>query len=208
MATVDILNSDDVVALYGDTNTMVDLTTPAPFSNVVVAGSGHTTPLSPVSRTYPERYPITARTGVAADGFDGDTLQSVETVDDDTGAVAVLLTASNRGWIVPGAVFDIPGKHAQTQHPTTGVILTAVMWEPTAQSRIVDNIIALDGSTAVTVPALSGRQVWLALTTAGSVDGSARTVGVYSTGIAAGSAAVAGAVGYLLVARLHKAAGV
>ena len=209
MTTVPILNSGDVVALYGDADTISNLTVSSPFSTINVAGTGTDAQLRPVGSTGGvETVPITAEVGVTAQGFDGDDLRGVRSVAESTGALALLLTGSGVGWIVPSSVFDLPGSQSDTQWPNADVVRTSITFAPTDTPQIVDSITTIDSNSSITVPALSGRTVWLALTIAGSVKGAARKVGVYETTITAGTAAISAARGYLLLAKPLKAEGV
>jgi len=200
--TVPLLTAADVRVAYGDTDTVVDLTGAAkPLSELRVTGAGATHRLTPISQTAPELVPITSVHNVTASGYDSDTLDALATVDTATAMLAVLLTGSGRGWVLPAAVRDA-ALDAAHQWGNEQVAMADTVWQPTGRGWIITTLIALASNGSVTVPPLAtGAKVLLALTTAGSVAGAARKVGVYTTTIAAGSAAVQSARGWLIVAR-------
>lgn len=201
--TVPLFNSDDVAVIFGDEDTVVDLTGVRALSTASVQGGGQDASLRPIGSMSPEVVPVTIRLAIQGAAFDGDTVQRTADVDRGGGHVAVVLGASGCGWVLPADVYDTPGTEAQTEYPNANVATTSVMWAQRGLPLVATTALQLDGSSAVTVPALGGRTPWLAITKAGSVDGSARKVGVYEADdISAGSAAVSAEGWLMLVAPL------
>lgn len=215
MAAVDVLGSADVAVVYGAVGAVADLTSTHPFASIRIAGGGANATLSPVGSPAPEVIPITAVTTITADGWAGDTLDRIALVDRRSAAVAVILAASDRGWIVPGGPLDIPGRDDRTAWPTTDVAQTQVTFDPSGAPLDVVAVVAVDSDANITVPPIpAGGAVWLALTTAGDLAGQTRKVGVHTAAgdgggdITAGQKSVSGARGWLLVAVPHTPGGV
>jgi len=207
MTAIDLLTSSDVRVLYGDADSIVDLTPTRPFESLTVAGGGSNATLSPVSAASAEVIPVSSQHTVSAKGFAGDTLDKTATVDGDA-MVAVILAASDRGWVIPAEIFDNPKDDAAATYTVTDVTKVDVMWDNQDRGFIIEDVVPLtqNGNVAVTVGA--GQSVIFALTTAGSIKSAARKVGIYPVSSISGSIAVSSARGYILVVRPDIAGGV
>lgn len=196
VTAVGLLGPADTAVIAGDADTAVGLTAAAAVAAVTVEGGGATDTLRPLGRTAPLPVPLTSTHVARIDLWDGATADKLGTLDEDESALAVVI--GDTGWVLPGAAHDV-GLDADHRWDAAAVATAAVVWQPTGVGRIIEHAFALDSNTSQTVAVSAGETVWLALTTAGSVGGSSRTVGVYETTISSGSVAVSGARGWLLV---------
>ena len=207
MPAIALLTSADVAVIAGDANSVVDLTETRPFSRLTVTGGGTNAELSPVGADAPERLPMSATHTLTAEGFAGDRLDALGALGPDA-MTAVVLGASNRGWVIPATIFDAPADDAAARFTNTDVAMVDLMWDNHDRGYIIRNAVPLVADGNVHVALVADAVVILALTVAGSVDGVQRTVGVYVADAIDGATPVVGARGWALVAVPDTPAGV
>lgn len=201
-----LLDLSDVRLLYGDGDSIVDLTAARALSQITLTGTGGDDTLRPVGAEDVEVIPITSGESISASGYLGDTLAAMTAIDSATAHVALLLTASGAGVIVPARVRDPARRGLATDFPVQGVIRTAVQFAKRAEGVTdVFRTVAVtgDGNVALPFPP-SVSSIHFVATTAGTVDGTAVPVGIHT--LAAGDApyTVVGARGYITQGLPHS----
>ena len=207
MPAVALLTSTDVVVYAGDEDSIVDLTTTRPFSRLTITGGGTNAELSPVGATAPERLPMSAEHTITAEGYAGDRLDTLGALS-PAAMTAVILSASNRGWVIPATIFDAPAADASARYTNTDIAMVDLMWDNTDRGWIITNAVALTADGNVNVGVAAGEAVILALTAAGDINGVARPVGVYTAAGIDGATPVVNARGWALVVRPDTPGGV
>lgn len=168
--TVPLLGASDVVVAWGNDDAivqLVDVAAALPFGTLTVRGSGASSSVTPI-RGDREVAPINVRHSASASGWAGDAVDRIDAVSDPAESVlAVLLTGSDTGWLLPARhMTSVPRQ--RTRHPNTDLTMVEVAWTPTGRSRIVTDIddIDRDGNHAVQLAA--GGEAWLIVTAAGA----------------------------------------
>ena len=174
-----LLDLSDVHLLYGDDDSIVDLSAARALSQITLTGTGGDDVLSPVGANDVEVIPITTGDSLTASAYLGDTLASLTTggIDNETAHVAMLLTASNVGIIIPARVRDPVRRGLPTDYGVQSVIRSSVQFQQRAADVIdVLSVVEVDADANVALPSGNALpSVYFVATTAGTVDGTAIT---------------------------------
>lgn len=205
MALIDLLTASDVEVLFGDTNGhLVDIAAANVIDRMELAGGGQTQVLRPVRSTDPIVTPTQTTRNATADLYDSDTTDSLSTVDRGDSTLAVMLTLSGRGWLIPSDLLDLPATDASRRYDVSDIVRISAMFDTTGTVMAIMSIAPIrgDGNLQVQVPA-SG-EVWAILTTAGSVGGNNLGVGIHDLNSSAGAQRIAGGARGWLVAAVRE----
>ena len=196
-----ILSPAAVEAIWADTDLYADIG--ASLGNIALAGTPVIAPIPILKQSDADQQVVgIGWRASSTDAYRGEGLALCD-ADSLTGVLCVLLTDVRRGMLLPSQL-TAPERDLQSQAPTTGVVTVAALWAPRDVAYRIGSLVRIDGNGNHTVTGSDGDLAWCLLSTAGSVDGSARPVGLTSLAQSAADGdrtipSASGALGWAMV---------